>query len=81
MGFKEDLDKYLTRGDQDDDDFAQWTEEVWDFLSDDFYAANSLWLDEYEGQYNKWLNYLYNKGKQPKESASIIEKARKLYKK
>ena len=78
MGFKEDLDKWITR-EPDDDGFSQWTEEVWDFLSDEFYNQNSLWLDDYDGQYNKWLNLLFNKGKMPEESACIIEKAHKLY--
>jgi hypothetical protein len=78
MEFKEDLDRWITK--EPDDDFPQWTEEVWNCLTDDFYNVNSRWLDEYDGQYNKWLNLLYNKGKEPKESASIIEKAHKFYK-
>ena len=54
--------------------------DAWGSLSDEFYNQNSLWLDDYDGQYNKWLNLLFNKGKMPEESASIIEKAFIFYK-
>ena len=78
MGFKEDLDRWITR-EPDDNGFCQWTEDIWDLFSDEFYMANSRWLDEYDGQYNKWINSLFNKGKSPQESAIIIEKAFKFY--
>lgn len=73
------LDRWITR-EPYDDGFSNWTEQVCDALTDEFYDFNSDWFEEYNGQCNKWLNSLFNKGKSPKESANIIETAFKFYK-
>ncbi len=79
MGFKEDLDKWITR-EPDDDGFSEWCEDViGNKISEEFYNLHEEWFD-YDEIANKWLNKLFNKGKSTKESALIIEKAYKYYK-
>ena len=79
MDFKLSLDRYLTK--TPDTGFDDWCEDVLGHkISDEFYNINEKWIDEYSGQCNKWLNELFNKGKEPEKAAQIIERGFKLYK-
>lgn len=73
------LDNYLTT--HPDDGFETWTEELFGkHISSEFYYENEIWIDEYDGQCNKWLQKLfYNKGYMPEVGAKIIERAFKMY--
>lgn len=78
MGFNESLDRYLTT--PPSDDFDNWCEDVLgDKISDSFYNENEKWIDEYDGQCNKWLNELFKRGIDSVKSALIIERAYKIY--
>lgn len=77
MGFKESLDRYLTT--PPDDGFDNWAEEVGNAFSDEFYTKNEWWFDEYNGQYNKWLNELFRRGIGSSDSSKIIERAFNMY--
>ena len=80
MNWKISLDKYLTT--PYDDGFEDWANKVIEYMSDDFYNKNEDWINKDNGQCNKWLNKIfYNKCKEPKISATIIERSYKLYKK
>lgn len=78
MDWKIGLDRYLTS--PPEDDFDNWCEDVLGHkLSDSFYNANEEWVDDNNGQCNKWLNKLYDKGKSPTEAAQIIERTFNIY--
>lgn len=79
MDWKISLDRYLTSPPEDRfDDFCE--DILANKISDEFYGIHEKWLDEYDGQCNKWLNKLYSKNKTTIESAAIIERAFYLYK-
>jgi len=73
MNWKQSLDRYLTT--PPDDGFDGWAEDALNSLSNDFYALNEDWIDEYNGQCNRWLNKLFDKGIEPIRAAAIIERA------
>lgn len=79
MDWKTSLDRYLTS--PPDDGFDGWAEDVLgNKITEDFYNKNEKWIDEYDGQCNKWLNELfYRRSKSPMEAAQIIERAFKIY--
>lgn len=77
MDWKNSLDRYLTT--EPEDGFSGWADVVLDKMSDDFYNLNEDWLFEYDGQCNKWLNKLFNKGKEYSEAAQIIERAHSIF--
>lgn len=78
MNWKTGLDKYLTSS-PDDDGFENWCDEIDTLFSDEFYNQNEDWIMSSSGQCNKWLNSLFKKGKEPKESAAIIQRAFNIY--
>lgn len=79
MNWKISLDRYLTE--PPDDGFDNWVDKLLNHIPDDFYNENEAWFEDYDGQFNKWLNKLfYKKAKSPEQSARIIERAFKLYK-
>ena len=78
MNWKKGLDRYLTT--EPNDGFDVWCEDVLGSkISDTFYNENEPWIDKYDGLCNKWLNELFNRGKNTTEAAKIIERAFKLY--
>lgn len=78
MKWKTSLDRYLTT--PPDDGFDGWCEDViCNFITEDFYAANEDWIDEYDGQCSKWLDELFGRDKSPQQAAMIIERAFKLF--
>lgn len=79
MGFKEDLDKWITR-EPYDDGFDNWCEQIDNEISDEFYDLHTDWLNEYDGISNKWMNKLFNKGYSSTEASIIIERGFNLYK-
>lgn len=78
MTWKKSLDKFLTA--EPADNLTPWCELVYEDLTDEFYNMHTEWLDSYNGQCNTWLNKLYNKSKDPKVAAQIIQRAFTLYK-
>lgn len=79
MDWKISLDRYLTSPPHDRfDDFCE--DILANKISDEFYNKHEKWLDEYDGQCNKWLNSLFKKENTTTESARIIERAYYLYK-
>ena len=77
MDWKVSLDRYLTMS--PDDGFDGWCEDVIGKITDAFYNENEDWINEYDGQCNKWLNELFWRGKDMTEAAKIIERAFKIY--
>jgi hypothetical protein len=78
MDWKVSLDRYLTT--PPDDGFDGWCEDViGNNITDTFYNENEKWIDEYDGQCNKWLNKLFYCGKSPHEAAIIIERAFRIF--
>jgi hypothetical protein len=76
--FQISLDKYITS--QLDDGFDHWCDDILDHgITPQFYDENEDWLLEYDGQCNKWMNKLFNKGKMVMEASRIIQRAFKLY--
>jgi len=73
------LDKYLTS--PPDDGFDGWAEDVLgNKISDEFYAKNTIWLEEYNGICNKWLcKMFYKKSLNPDNAAKLLERAFKFY--
>lgn len=66
------LDLYLT---ESQDDYSLYLDKVYDEMSNDFVSENEHWLFDRTQQVDKWVYNLYNKGKDPKIAAKIIEKA------
>jgi len=78
MDWKISLDRYLTT--EPNDEFHNWSEDVLENkITNEFYYENEKWIDESDGQCNKWMNKLYDRGKTPTEAAVIIERAYKIY--
>lgn len=75
--WKKSLDNYLTR--EPSSDFDDWYEKVVDGFSFAFWHSQELWIDEYDGQCNKWLNKLHQNQYEPQKAAEIIERAFKIY--
>lgn len=79
MNWKISLDKWLTT--PYEDGFDGWADEiVGNQISNQFYELYEDWLNESNGQCNKWLNLLFKKNKDAYTSARIIERAFKFYK-
>lgn len=77
MDWKVSLDRYLTAS--PNEDFEDWCDDVLgNKITDTFYNENVKWIDEYDGQCNKWLNELFRRYKNT-EAALIIERAFKIY--
>jgi hypothetical protein len=72
--WKQSLDRYLTR--EPNADFNNWCEKVADSFSHAFWIKHEDWLEEYDGTYNKWLIYLYDKEYTIKKAAVMIERMR-----
>lgn len=77
MNWKISLDRYLTT--PPDNGFDDWSESVLERISDSFYSENESWVNDYDGQFNKWLNELFERGKSSIDAAMIIERAFGLY--
>lgn len=78
MNWKIGLDRYLTT--PPDDGFDDWCEEgLGKGISEAFYNAHEDWFNESNGQCNKWLNRLFDQGKDPIEAARIIERAFSIF--
>ncbi len=73
--FQVSLDRYLTT--PPEDGFTGWYEQVIEHLSDDFYTRNEDWVEEEGGMCTDWLNRLFDRS--PKEAATIIERAHRMY--
>jgi len=69
------LDKYLTT--EPYSDFDNWSEQVIEAFTNNFFDSNEDWIMEYDGLCNKWLIKLINK--KPKQAAIIIERAFKIF--
>lgn len=60
-------------------EWDNWVEDVLgNKISEQFYNDNEAWVDEYDGQCNKWLSKLY-KNKTAEQAAAIIERAFAIY--
>ena len=71
------LDRYLTTPPYDIG-YEKWCEEVLDKkISSDFFNENKDWIEEDNGQCDKWLNKLSDRD--PVDAARIIERAFKIY--
>lgn len=78
MDWKISLDKYLTT--PYDDGFDGWCEDVLgNKMTDTFYNENEKWIEDTNGQCNKWLNKLFYLGFEPRQAAEIIERAFKIF--
>jgi hypothetical protein len=78
MNWKDSLDKYLTT--PPNDGFDNWIEDVLgNKITDTFYNENEKWIEENDGLCEKWLNYLFDRGKTPTEAAEIVERAFNIY--
>jgi hypothetical protein len=78
MNWKQSLDRYLTT--EPDNGFDGWCDDVLGHkISDTFYNDNAEWVECVDGQCNKWLNKLFDKGINTDETAMIIERAYRLY--
>jgi hypothetical protein len=78
MNWKTSLDKYLTA--PHDDGFDDWADLLINKITEPFYGNNENWINECDGQFNKWINKLfYKRGKSPEEGAKIIERAFEIY--
>ncbi len=78
MDWKISLDRYLTN--PPEDNYTEWCEEVTaNQMTAEFYYQNEDWIMDNDSQCDKWLNKLFNKGKEPKQAAIIIEKAFNIY--
>lgn len=79
MDWKTSLDRYLTN--PPDDGFDGWVDDlVGNKISEQFFNENEEWVEQPDGQCNKWLNELfYHRSKSPEEGARIIERAFKIY--
>ena len=73
---KQSLDHYLTTAPHDD--FTNWCEKVDEAFSKEFWEANKDWISDGNGKCNKWLNSLFDSGKDPQEAAEIIERAHSI---
>ena len=68
------LDKYLTTP-PNDDYFDTWCDDILDNkFTNTFYNENEDWVNEYDGQCNKWFNKLFNRNKDTTKAAQIIER-------
>lgn len=74
MDWKIGLDRYLTQ--EPDDSFDSYCECVIDSHDDLFYELNEDWINEYDGQHNKWLNDLFKRDIPFKTATKLIERAR-----
>jgi hypothetical protein len=80
MSWKTKLDKYLTSS-PPEDGFDGYCESIIDNFTDSFYEKNVEWVDQIDGQFNKWLQKIfYNKDLSPKKAAKLIERVFKIYK-
>ncbi len=81
MNWKTSLDKYLTS--EPCDNFDVWSEAIQESFTDQFFYDNELWILEYDGKCNEWINKMFYKHQwsniQPIEVARIIERAHKIY--
>jgi len=72
------LDRYLTSG-PPEDALDSWCEACIEAFEDEFYSRNEEWIQEYPNQCSAWMDKLFNKGRNPKEAALIIQRAHRLY--
>jgi len=72
------LDRYLTE--PPDDEFDGWAEDVINNIQEEFYTKNEDWVNENNGQCNKFINELWNRGKSPEDASKMLERTFKLYK-
>ena len=79
MGFKEDLDRWITR-EPESDGFDEYCEKITELFSNEFFDSHDEWLVEYDGVFNKWLNKLFDAWCDVEYAAKLIERAAKLYK-
>lgn len=62
------------------DAFGKWADKVThNEISDSFFYDHEDWILEYEGQCNRWLNKLFDKGRRPNAAAKVIERAYNIY--
>lgn len=72
FNFKESLDKYLT-SEPSDDGFSEWSENVVDNFSDEFFQKNEDWIMNNE-MCNRWMNNLFSNEYEPQEASKILER-------
>ena len=77
MNWKISLDRYLTT--PPDDGFDNYFENVCENLSNEFWDAHEDWILDSK-EFEKSVERCFNKGCEPKYSASIIERAFRIYK-
>lgn len=80
MGWKTDLDKYLTKSPFDDNREA-FFENVVDAFSESFFDIIEPKLDDLSHFVNIWIETLYCKEYSPKTTAEIIERGYFMYNK
>jgi len=73
-----DYDRWLTT--PPDDGYSDWVEQIIEVLPNDFHEKHQKWIYVYGGTFDVLLNNLWKKGKDPDEAASIIVRAKTLYK-
>lgn len=77
MNWKTSLDRYLTT--PPDDGFDNYFENVCENLSNEFWDEHEDWILDSK-EFEKSVERCFNKGCEPKYSASIIERAFRIYK-
>ena len=78
--FDRNMERQLMNHLNEEADFDNWAEDVFaNKINEQFYNENELWLDDYDGQCNKWINKLYSKSKSPEVAAAILERAFNIY--
>ena len=77
MNWKTSLDRYLTN--PPDDGFDYYFENVSESLSDEFWGEQEDWILDSK-EFEKSVEKCFNKGWEPKYSATIIERAFRIYK-
>ena len=76
--WKAGLDHYLTSG-GDYGEYDSWCEQVIESFDDDFYNENEDWINDFNTDFDTWLNKLYGDHKTPMEAAVKIQRLRTLY--
>jgi len=69
------FDQWLTTNPFDESD--AWYDNLIEAFSSEFYEANEEWIDSFRGLFSEWAKKL--RYRSPREAASIIERAHKLY--
>jgi hypothetical protein len=78
MDWKQSLDRYLTT--DPNEGMYCYYDDVCERLSDPFFAANELWIQNTNPLLDKWINKCYYKRIKPTVAAAMIERLCAMFK-